>query len=820
MKKLLWLLFAIGWQTLAYAQQHVSGTVKNANTQLPLSDASVHLSSSKNVIRTALTNEKGEFNFKNLNNGDYTLTVSFIGFKNVTQTIVVNGNSVSDLVLLAEPATVLNGEALVQATRAKENSATTFTNINKQELAKQNHGQDLPFLLNLTPSTVINSDAGAGIGYTGIRIRGIDPTRTNVTINGVPVNDAESHGTFWVNTPDLASSVENIQVQRGVGTSTNGAAAFGASINIQTDGLSHKPFAEISNSFGSFNTRKHTVKFGTGLLDNGWAFDLRLSKLNSDGFIDRASSDLKSFFTSASRYGKKSLFKVNVFSGKEVTYQAWNGIPEPRVRNDVPGMIEYAALLGTDLDHLLKSGNRTYNEFTYKNQVDNYQQDHYQMFYTYLPNKYLKLNVGSHYTYGRGYYEEFKPGERLSKYKLNDVIIGSDTVRRSDIIRRRWLDNDFYGVVFSALYEKNKLTATFGGGANVYEGGHFGELVWSQYASNSFLGTRFYDGNSTKKEVNFYGKANYQFTYKLSSFVDLQVRSINYDLKGVDLNGSSYNPYDFNLNYFFFNPKAGLSYAFNQRTNIYAYFGIANREPERKDIIQAPVNNVPTSERLFNYELGFRKRMNKFSVEANAYYMDYKNQLVNTGQINDVGAYNRVNVSSSYRAGIELAGGVQLTKKIRWQATATFSQNRIKQFTEYVDDWDNWTQVSEVHNNKKIGFSPDWIASSVLSYTPLKQMQIDLITKYVSEQYLDNTENANRKLNAFLVNDIRLNYELPVTYFFNSIRVGVLVNNIFNEVYEPNGYTFSGITGGKRYDFNYYYPQAGTNLLANIILRF
>jgi iron complex outermembrane receptor protein len=509
-----------------------------------------------------------------------------------------------------------------------------------------------------------------------------------------------------------------------------------------------------------------------------------------------------------------------VFSGKEVTYQAWNGIPEPRVKNDIPGMIEYAALLGTDLDHLLKSGNRTYNEFTYKNQVDNYQQDHYQLFYTYLPNKYLKLNIGTHYTYGRGYYEEFKPGERLSKYKLNDIIIGNDTVRRSDIIRRRWLDNDFYGVVFSAIYEKNKLTATFGGGANVYEGRHFGEMVWSQYASNSFLGTRFYDGNSIKKEVNFYGKANYQFTDKFSSFVDLQVRSINYDLKGVDLNGSNYNPYDFNLNYLFFNPKAGLSYAFNQRTNVYAYFGIANREPERKDIIQAPVNNVPTSERLFNYELGFRKRMNKFSVEANAYYMDYQNQLVNTGQVNDVGAYNRVNVASSYRAGIELAGGVQLLKKLRWQATLTYSQNRIYHFTEYIDDWDNGTQITEIHHQKKIGFSPDWIASSVLSYTPVKQLQVDLITKYVSEQYLDNTENDKRKLDAFLVNDIRINYDLPITFMFNSIRLGVLINNILDVNYEPNGYTFSGITGGRRYDFNYYYPQAGTNILANLILRF
>ncbi len=820
MKKLFWLQLVLFLQVTSYAQHTLSGVVKNASTQQPMEDASIHFTNAKNLIRTSVTNQQGEFVFKNLSNGEYTLTLTFIGFKPVIKNITINNLDIKGLTIFAEQATVVNSEVLVQATRAKENAATTFTSISKQELAKQNHGQDLPFLLNLTPSTVINSDAGAGIGYTGIRIRGVDPTRTNVTINGIPVNDAESHSTFWVNTPDLASSVQNIQVQRGVGTSTNGAASFGASINIQTDGLSTKPFAEIANSIGSFNTRKHTVKFGTGLLDNGWAFDLRLSKLSSDGFIDRSTSDLKSFFTSASRYGKKSLFKVNVFSGKEVSYQAWNGIPEPRLSGDIAGMNNYASLLGTNLNDLLKSGNRTYNEFTYKNQTDNYQQDHYQIFYTYLPNKFLKLNVGGHYTYGRGYYEEFKADEKLSKYKLNDVYTTNDTIKRSDIVRRRWLDNDFYGVIFSAIYEKDNLTATFGGGANIYDGKHYGEIVWAQFASNSVPGTHFYDGKSTKKEQNYYAKVNYLFTQKLSGFVDIQMRLINYNLNGIDLNGSSYNPYNFNLNYTFINPKAGVSYAFNNKTNIYGYVGVANREPERKDIIQASNNTIPTSERLLNFELGFRKRMKRFNVEANAYYMDYKNQLVNTGQINDVGAYNRVNVDKSYRAGIELTAGVKISKKMSWQATATYSQNRIKEFTEFVDDWDNGTQITTIYKNKKIAFSPDWIATSLLSIVPIKQLQVDLITKYVSTQYLDNTQNEGRKLNSFIVNDIRLNYELPVTYLFSSIKIGVLVNNILNEKYEPNGYTFSAVTGGQRYDFNYYFPQAGTNFLANIILRF
>jgi iron complex outermembrane receptor protein len=689
-------------------------------------------------------------------------------------------------------------------TKAQANNPITFQNLNKKEIDKQNFGQDLPFLLNLTPSTVISSDAGAGVGYTGIRIRGTDPTRTNVTINGVPINDAESHGTFWVNMPDMASSSQNIQVQRGVGTSSNGAGAFGASINIQTDGLNPNAYSEISSGYGSFNTWKNTVKAGSGLLSNNWAFDARLSKITSDGFIDRASSDLKSFFVSAGRYGKKSIFKVNVFSGKEKTYQAWNGISED----------------------LLKAGNRTHNDFTYPNQTDNYQQDYYQMFYTYQFNKHIKANIGLHYTYGRGYYEEYREGDKFSTYKLKDTLFVLntnviDTITRGNFVRRRWLDNDFYGTVFSFVYEKNKLNITVGGGLNKYDGRHYGELIWSQFAMDGNINDRFYDGNSTKTDFNIYGKATYKLTNKLDGFVDLQQRTINYKAKGEDLNNGVYLPYNINLNFNFFNPKAGLTYSVQKNANIYAYVGVANKEPVRNDIIQANPLNLPKPEQLINYEFGFRKNWKKSAFSANIYYMDYRNQLITTGQINDVGAYNRVNVPNSYRAGIELTAGLQLIKNLKWQTTLTYSQNKIKEFTEFVDDWDNiGRQIQTQHKDVSIAFSPDIIGSSIFTYSPFEKCDIDLISKYIGKQYLDNTENENRKIDAFFVNDIRITYGLTVKSMFKYIGLGLQVNNVLNEKYAPNGYTYSGYSGGVRGDYNFYYPQAGTNFLTNLVLKF
>ncbi len=719
-------------------------------------------------------------------------------------------------------------EVVVNGIKATNNNPVTFTNVSKKEIAKQNFGQDLPFLLNLTPSTVVSSDAGAGIGYTGIRIRGTDPARTNVTVNGVPINDAESHGTFWVNMPDFASSTQNIQVQRGVGTSSNGAAAFGASINLETDALTPKAYGEVANSYGSFNTWKSTVKAGTGLLDNRWAFDARLSKISSDGFIDRASSDLKSFFVSGARYGEKSLLKVNIFSGVEKTYQAWNGIPEGRLNNNPAQMqklLDDGVLNQKEYDNMVASGSRTYNQFTYANQTDNYQQDHYQAFYTYLFNKNWKANVGVHYTYGRGYYEEYKEDAKFKTYKLADTLFANnDTITRGDFIRRRWLDNDFYGAIYAVTYTKDKWNIVLGGATNKYDGRHRGELIWAEYTQGSSMNDTFYLGKSTKTEASIYLKTTYAFSDKLEGYMDLQGRAIHYTGKGEDLNSSTYMPYDFDLRYTFFNPKAGITYQLPNTSNIYAYMGIAHKEPTRNDIIQASATSLPKAEQLINYELGYRKSWKRSAFTINGYYMDYKNQLVATGEVNDVGAYNRVNVAKSYRAGIELTAGIQIVPQLRWQVTATYSQNKIKNFTEFVDAYDaNWDyagQDSIVHNNTSIAFSPNWIGSSMISYTPFNGFEVALISKYVGKQYLDNTQNEARKLDAFFVNDLRIGYEFAVKNIFKSVKVGLLVNNIFDTKYESNGYTWSASYSGARSDYNYYYPQAGTNFLGSLIFTF
>lgn len=825
MKKLLGLLLALVMQTILFAQHTINGSAINAITNAPLSLVNVQLSSTQNkIIAQTITDDLGRFTFSSLGNGNYRLTVALEGYQTITRSVSVSSTNIENVLFKMEVFSIVGQEALVQAIRAKSTAPVTNVLLSKEQIEKSNFGQDLPFLLNLTPSTVISSDAGAGIGYTGIRIRGTDAARTNVTINGVPINDAESHGMFWVNMPDMASSSQSIQVQRGVGTSSNGAGAFGASINIQTDGLTENSYAEIANSYGSFNTWKHTVKAGTGLLENNWCFDARLSKLASDGFVDRASSDLKSFFVTAAKYGKKGVFKVNVFSGTEKTYQAWSGIPEARLNNDIDGMNAFALNNGLSQEQtnfLLNSNSRTYNKYRYANQTDNYQQDYYQLFYTYQFNPFLKANIGLHYTYGRGYYEEYREQEKFSMYNLPaELIIGNDTITRGNFIRRRWLDNDFYGTVFSFIYEKNKLNITFGGSLNRYDGQHYGEFIWAQYSQGSNMNDRFYEGASTKTDASVYIKSTYKFTNKLEGFIDIQQRIIDYSLRGVDLNDKTLLPYNFNLNYNFTNPKAGVTYLINNNSNAYAYVGIANKEPVRNDIVSASAISIPQAEQLINYELGYRKNWKKSAVSINFYYMDYRNQLITTGQINDVGTYNRVNVPSSYRAGVEATAGLKLLSDLKWQFTATYSQNKVKTFTEFLDDWDNGGQIQIVHTNTDLALSPNIITSSMFSYLAFKKVEIDLISKYVGEQYFDNTQNNGRKLDAFFVNDVRVSYEFKCKQLFKSIYLGLLINNVLNAKYEPNGYTYSGIIGGKRTDFNFYYPQAGTNMLANVVLRF
>jgi iron complex outermembrane receptor protein len=718
--------------------------------------------------------------------------MSFIGYKQKQQQLVVNSDL--DLNLTLEPGSILADEVIVMATRAGENTPTTYTTVDQEYLEKQNFGQDLPFLLNFMPSVVVTSDAGAGIGYTGIRIRGSDPTKVNVTINGIPYNDAESLGTFWVNMPDFASSVDNIQMQRGVGTSTNGAGAFGASLNIQTTTLNEEPYAEIDNSFGSFNTRRHSIRAGTGLINDRFTLDARLSSIYSDGYVDRAFSDLKSFFVSGGYYGKSSLLKVNVFSGVEQTYQSWYGVPE--------------AALDT---------NRTFNYYTYDNQTDNYQQDHYQVIYAKDINNVLTLNTALHYTRGRGYYEEYRENDLLNFYGISDIEIGDTIISRSELIRRRWLDNHFYGFTYSAIYNPtDRLELVFGGGWNRYDGDHFGEVIWSRFAGDSEIRDRYYENNGLKTDFNSYLKGYYQITPHLNGFADLQIRTINYSFFGYDDDLSNVQQDD---QLRFFNPKIGLTYNPAIASQIYASYSIGNKEPARIDYVTSTPTRRPLPETLRNVEIGFRRQTSRYSLNANYYLMDYKNQLVLTGEINDVGAYTRTNIDRSYRSGIELETGIMLNNRWKLRANATFSRNKIRNFSEFIDNYDEGGQLVNNYQSTDISFSPNIIAGSELNYRLLDNFFISLFSKYVGEQYLDNTSDPDRMLDDYLINDLRIRYTIHPR-FLKELTFSLLVNNIFNVKYEANGYTFSYKYGGEVLTENYYYPQAGTNLLGAVILKF
>ncbi len=772
---------------ILWAQFSIQGKIIDSENQKPLAGATLYLKNSSTKIQT---NENGLFFFKNLKKGDYILNVSYVGFKSQDIKVELDGNKMLNILL--NKSNLLTDEVVVSSTRAAANSATTFKNLSKEDLEKGNFGQDLPYLLDQTPGVVTYSDAGAGVGYTGIRIRGSDPSRVNVTINGIPYNDTESQGSYWVDLPDFASSVDNIQIQRGVGTSTNGAGAFGGSLNIQTTTLADSAYGELNNTFGSYQTLKNTIKLGTGLINGKWSFDGRLSRIVSDGYIDRASSNLKSYFFSGAYYGKNSLLRLNVFSGKEKTYQAWNGVPENKLVTD-----------------------RRYNQFNYDDQTDNYQQDHYQLLYSKSFSDQFSFNGALHYTRGSGYYEELKTDQMLSNYGLNNVVIGNQTITNTDLIRRRWLANDFYGVTYAFNYTPSSiLNFTLGGAYNQYDGDHFGEVIWAKYASNGTIRQRYYFDNGFKTDFNVFGKASVQLD-KVSLFADLQFRNISYEFKGFD---NSLNNVTQNANLNFFNPKIGFTYQVNEKDNFYASFSIANKEPNRDDYTQSTPSSRPKPENLKNIEAGYRFKSKILSGGVNLYSMNYKNQLVLTGKINDVGAYSRSNVNKSYRNGLELDATARINRKLSWGIAAAFSQNKVKNFEEFIDDYDNGGQIKKTYSKTNIAFSPDFVGSSTFAFKAFKNAEIALISKYVSKQYLDNTSNDSRKLDAFFVNNLRLSYDLKVKGVKN-IGLGLLVNNIFNELYASNGYTFSYISGGPVTE-NFYYPQAETNFLLSLNIKF
>ncbi|MBO0590807.1 TonB-dependent receptor [Cellulophaga sp. E16_2] len=706
---------------------------------------------------------------------------------------------------------VVLDEVFVSAIRVTKATPVTFSNLTKEQIKPRNLGQDIPILMNFLPSVVTTSDAGAGVGYTGIRVRGSDATRVNVTINGIPYNDSESHGTFWVNMPDFASSTESLQLQRGVGSSTNGAGAFGASLNVLTDAISQDAYAQISSSIGSFKTLRNTLKFSTGLLNDQIEISGRLSQINSDGYIDRATSDLESYFLQAAYKDDNTLIKALLFGGHEVTYQAWYGTPLARINNNAQGIEDFIAANGLTESEAenLRNSDRRYNYYTYENEEDNYKQNHAQLLWNETLNDNWSTNLALHYTKGRGYFEQFKADDDFDTYGFIPVTVDGEEVNTTDVIRRRWLDNDFYGTVFSANYNKENVDLILGGGWNKYEGDHFGEVIWARYASTSNIRDRYYDDNSTKTDFNIFSKINYKLDDQWSLFGDLQYRTVGYEA-----NGDETGLVDDTFN--FFNPKAGITFDLNSNNNFYFSYAVANREPNRNDY----ESGNPKPERLNDFELGWRYISNTLQLNTNVYYMGYKDQLVLTGALNDVGAPLRENVGDSYRLGLEVEANVSLGAKFAFRPNITLSANRNKDFVFQRDG------ALQNLGDTEIAFSPSVIVGGALVYMPTDNLQLSLLGKHVGEQYMGNIDASSSKLEAYSQFDFNVQYEIVTNSFIKSIVLSGLVNNIFNELYESNGYFFTfddtwstpGVT--TTIEGAGYYPQAGTNFLVGATLNF
>lgn len=683
----------------------------------------------------------------------------------------------------------------VKAIRAGATAPFAKTNIGGEQIRRQNLGQDLPFLLNQTPSVVVNSDAGNGIGYTGIRIRGTDATRINVTLNGIPYNDAESQGTFFVDLPDFASSVNSIQVQRGVGTSTNGPGAFGATINFSTHEVARQAYAELNNSFGSFNTLKNTLRLGTGVLSDHFTADFRASRLSSKGYIDRATSDLSSLYFSGAYLSGNTNLRLTMFTGKQKTYQAWNGVAEADLAAN--RTINYA---GTE-----RPGD------PYEDETDNYLQNHFQFFFDQKLGSAWTFNTALFLTRGKGYYEQYKAGEDYADYGMNYLMMGTTVIENTDLVRRLWLDNYYYGNIFSFQHRRGAAELTIGGAATQYDGRHFGQVIWAEQGLTA--DKAWYDLDAVKKDLNVYAKWQQTLSARWQLFTDLQYRTVDYDLEGFRDNPGLfiYNRYNF------LNPKIGLTYSLNN-WRAFASYSQANKEPNRDDF-EAGAGQQPRPEKLHDWELGVEGKKGGWSWSANLYYMNYKDQLVLTGRINDVGAYTRTNIPDSYRAGIELQTGGVVNPWISVSGNLTLSRNRVKDFTEFIDDYDNGGQKTNFYGETTLAFSPSLIGSATVIINPLKAFSVDLLGKYVSRQYLDNTASLNRSLQPFYTQDIRAIYSLSQ----GSLKKAELIvqaNNIFNKKYEPNGYTFSYYYNNQLTTENYYFPMAGRTFLVGVNVGF
>ncbi len=797
MKKLL-LFCLLMAQVPIWAQSVFLGKVLDAETKQPLSGAHVQVGDKDQQLTTS---ESGEFTVRTGQAESLSVTITFVGYADVVETVDLGEYPEGKVFFMAAVSEELQAVE-ISALRADEKTPIAYTDLDRSDLATLNTGQDIPFILQNTPSVVASSDAGAGIGYTGLRIRGSDQTRINVTVNGVPINDPESHGVFWVNMPDLTSSLNSVQVQRGVGTSTNGAGAFGASINMETNTLEKKPYGEVAIGGGSFNTQRYSVGFGTGLINNHWVLQGRASMIKSDGWIDRASSDLRSYFLTGGFVSENTTVKAVVFGGREKTYQSWNGTDSATYATN-PTFNSAGAIYNAD-------GSISY----YDNEVDNYGQDHYQLHLNHQMSEDFSFNVSGFYTRGKGYYEQYRQDDELRAYGIDPVIVGGDTITNSDLIRRLWLDNHFYGVNINTTYQANDFALVVGGGVSQYLGGHFGDLQWARFAGDSELRDSFYFNESKKLDYNAFAKLNYSFNSKLNAYVDLQVRGVDYRGEGWDRDSARI---DFDDNFLFLNPKLGVNYQVNDADRAYFSVAMANKEPNRSDYTDAPAGEKPEHETLLDFELGYQSTGQKISYEANAFVMFYTNQLVLTGAINDVGAPVRDNVGNSTRMGIELSANYMATSWFSVLPTITYSQSRNQDMI-----LDNGTDLENL-GSTRISFSPDLIANLVLEFRPVKDLSVQWIARYVSDQYLTNftdpsaetPQYQNLQLPAYFVNDFRIEYT-PNIPTLESSRFYIQVNNILSEEYASNGYSYEW-AGAYYMGF---YPQAPANFLAGFAVSF
>ncbi len=804
------------WSLFAQNQQlSIKGKILDESGS-PLPGASVFL---ENTSIGSVSDSNGSYELQVIEKGNYVIGVEFLGYKSFRESINVETNfSILNVTLTEED--ILLEEVTVEAIRAGESTPFAYSNLKADELKEISQVADIPYLLELTPSVVATSETGTGIGYTGVRIRGTSESRINITINGVPLNDAESLGAFWVNLPDFSSSVNDVQIQRGVGTSSNGSSAFGATINFKTNNLSRDPHAEIYSTFGSFNTFKRSISSGTGLIKEKFAFDMRVSKITSDGYIKRAFVDHTSTYLSGGYFGEKTVVKASVLLGDQRTGISWWGTP-----------VEIL-----DID-------RTYNpagkyiddngetQF-YDGQTDNYKQNHYQLSLSHVFNKNLNMNATFHTTTGEGYYEQYIPEfddwdspNLFTDYGLSPIYIGNDTITETDMIRQKWMENIFYGGIFSLNYSKENIELSFGASVNRYEGDHFGNILWTKVNSGIPKDYEWYRNQAEKTDISGFLKANWFVTEQLNIYADVQQRFLNYMMEGPDDDGVLL---DQEHDYSFFNPKFGILFQISDNSKAYLSYALSHREPTRADLKDAvkgsSENNVkyPQPEALHDYELGYSYQGKTLAGGINIYYMNYIDQLVLTGELSDAGYPLMTNVPKSYRAGVELMGGVKLFNKIEWQANMTLSSNKIVDYVEIADAYDeNWDYYSATieYGNSNISYSPEIVAGSILNYNFNKDLTISFISKYVGEQYFDNTSSNDRKIDPYFLQNASIDYQKDIKSC-GKLIVKFMVNNLLDTKYSNNAYGGYWLEQGNDVTWAYYYPQAGRHFMVTLGLEF